>query len=147
MTTGALSYRATTSTAIPHINCTLTTNINDWTEFPMELLLLSTGVVLILTGISVTLLLCIVKCQKCGFLAIAWYLITAVCVTTWTVWSILYLTVVYPAWLENTATCDCLIVLLSLASAGYCGILTMVYLVVILVVIIYDCRERCCMHS
>ena len=140
---GVLSFINNPDDPIPQTNCTLTTSVRQGVEFPLSLLLLLTGVVLVLIDIGITLLMCIIKWKRCGVLAIAWFLVTAVCTVTWTVLSIIYLVVVVPVWQDNKISCDYLILVSTLVLVGYHGILSIVYSTVIVVVIVFDCNRWC----
>lgn len=74
-------------------------------------------------------------------MAIAWFLVTTICMLTWTVLSIVYLVVVVPAWQENKDSCDYLVFVVTLVLVGYHGVVTGVYLTVIAVVIVFDCNR------
>lgn len=119
----------------------MTTSIQQRAEYPLSLHLLLTGLVLISIDIAITLLLCIIKWKDCGVLAIAWYLMISVFTAMWAVISVFYLVVVIPVWLDNKVTCDYLVAVMSLVLVSYCGVLTVAYLIVIVVVLVYDCRR------
>lgn len=132
------STASSSTTVIPHVNCTLTTSVQSLAPFPLILLLLLTGIILIAIDISVTFLLCIIKYKSCGVLVVVWYLITTVCILAWTIWSVLNIIVVFPAWLEERFRCDDLVMIMTLGSVVYCGVLSVIYLIVIVVVVIFD---------
>lgn len=139
-TAGLVSFTNDPESPLPQTNCSLTTDIEGRSEFRLSLLLLLTGLLLILIDISITALLCIVKWKKCGVLAIAWYLVTVVCSATWTFLSVFYMIVVVPVWMGAKDSCDYLVMLTALISVAYCGVLFVTYVVVIMVVIAYDCN-------
>lgn len=139
--TGALSFASDSSDPLTQTNCTLTTFIRQGLEYPLNLHLLLTGLVLILIDVAITFLLCIVKWKKCGVLTVAWFLVMTVSMLIWILISILYLVVVFPVWLEDKMVCDYLVMLMSLVLVGYCGVLGVAYLIVIVVVLAYDCRR------
>lgn len=147
--TGALSYaNVVERTSLSQTNCSLTTTINQSAvEFPVSLLLLLTGLVLVILDLNVSFLLCTVKWKRCSVLVIAWFLVTTVCMATWTVWCLFYLGVVYPVWLEDRSTCDYLVMIVTSIAVGVFGLLTLIYVIVIFVVIAYDCNRWCNLRS
>lgn len=138
---GVISFTNNPASPLPQTNCSLTTDIEDKADFPLNLLLLITGLVLVFVDIGITALLCMIKWRRCGVLSIAWYLVTVVCAATWTFISVFYLAVVTPTWVGSKETCDYLVMLVTLVAVSYCGILTLAYVVVIVVVISYDCNR------
>ena len=138
---GVLSFSNDPANPLPQTNCTLSTSFKQQVEFRLSLLLLLTGIVLILIDIATTMLMCIIKWRRCGVLAIVWFLVTTMCTAAWTVFAIIYLAVVVPVWQENKVTCDYLVLLAALVLVGYIGILTVVYLIAIVVVIVFDCNR------
>lgn len=139
---GVLSFTNTPDFALPQTNCSLTSSIQHKADIPLSLLLLITGFVLIFIDIAITAALCVIKySRRCGVFIMAWYLVTVVCTATWTFLSILYLAVVMPSWAENRELCDYLVVVWTFMCVGYCGVLTIVYLISIVVVIAYDCNS------
>lgn len=127
----------------PQTNCTLSTNTEDVdkADFPLSLLLLITGFALVFTDIATTALVCVIRWQRCGLLAIAWYLGTVVCLATWTGFSVAHVSIVTPVWMESKDTCDYLVMVMALASVVYCGVLTVVYVAVVVVAVSYDCNR------
>lgn len=141
MYSGVVSFTNDEDSPLPQTNCSLAATIQQNAELPLSLLLLITGFVLIFIDIGITALLCIMKWKNCGVLTIAWFLVVSVCSATWTFLSIFYLAVVMPAWVDARDTCDYLVALMAMVCVGYCGILTVAYAVVIIVVIAYDCNR------
>ena len=138
---GVISFSNDPENPLPQTNCTLTTTFQQQVDFPLNLLLLLTGILLILIDIATTMLMCIIKWRRCGALAIVWFLVTTMCTAAWMVFAIIYLTMVVPAWQGNKDTCDYLVLVATLVLVGYHGILTVVYLLVIVVVIVFDCNR------
>lgn len=134
-----VSFTNDPESPLPQTNCTLSMGTDG--KFPLNLLLLLTGLLLIFVDIGITSLLCVIKWRKCGALAIAWYLVTVVCSVMWTFLSVTYMIVVAPMWVGAKGTCDYLVMVTALMSVSYCGILSIVYVVVIVVVITYDCNR------
>ncbi len=132
----------TSSTNIPHTNCTLRTSVHNHFHFPLKLLPVLTGMVLILIDVSVLCLILIIKCCGCGRLAVVWHLSVTTCMATWTVWCALYLNALAPHWLEDQKTCDGLVVGMALGGASIVGVVTLVYLATSLVVVCYECCKK-----
>lgn len=140
---GVISFaNKNADSSVPQTNCTLTASLpQQGGEYPLSLHLMLTGILLVLVDIAVSSLLCIIKWKRCGVLAVAWYLVTMVAALTWTVVSVIYLEEVVPFWLDDKALCDYLVMLVTLVSAGYCALLSVAYLIVVMVVLIYECRR------
>lgn len=142
---GVLSYTQGIdgSSTVPQTNCTLAITISDTggAEFPLRLLLLLSGIILILVDLGISGLLCVIKYQSCGVLAAAWFLIMVVCTATWTAWSIAFIVVVFPNWLADRALCDNLVMIVTVVMTAFCGLTTLVYVVVIFIVIAFDCHR------
>lgn len=138
-----MSFTNDTDSPIPLTNCSLTTSIEQKAEFPLSLLLLVTGFVLIFIDIAITALLCIIKWKSCGILVVVWFMVIVLCSSVWTFLCVFYLSVVVPLWFEDRGSCGYLVLVCTLVGVAYCGVLTIAYLVAIVVVITYDCNRWC----
>lgn len=131
------------SDSLAFVNCSLTPPIQLGVHFPVHLMLLLTGLGLVAVDISASLLLYAIKCISCGVLVIIWFLGTTLCVTVWTIWSIVYIAMVFPIWLQDRQTCDNLIMISTTVGTAVMTLLMTVYGLLIIVVIAYDCWYRC----
>lgn len=131
--------------SVPQTNCSLSTNTEDGdgADFPLNVLLLITGFVLVFTDIASTALLCVInfKVQRCGVFAIVWYLSTTVVLVIWTAISVVHVSIVIPVWMDSKDTCDDLVVVMALLCVVYGGVLTVVYVAVVVVVLSYECNR------
>ena len=106
-------------------------------------MLLLTGIGLISIDVSASFLLCAIKYINCGVISILWFLGSEICITAWTIWSIVYVAVVFPVWQSDRRTCDDLIMIGTIIGVGVMTFIAFVYAVVIVVVTSYDCWYRC----
>lgn len=136
-----LSFSNDPDNSLPQTSCNLTARFQQQVEFPLSLLLLLTGVILILTDLATTLLMCIIKWKRCGYFAIVWFLVTTLCTIAWAVFAIIHLSMVVPEWQGNKDSCDYLVMVVALALVAYHSFLTVMYLIVIVVVIVFDCNR------
>ncbi len=139
---GVFGYNPADS-IIPFVNCTLALQFQPGLQYPVQLQLIITGVALIACDVSASLLLCAIKKLSCGVLALAWFLISTVCVSGWSVWSIVYSALVYPIWNMDRRSCDDLIMISMLVSTGLISFFMALYWLIALVVTVYDCWYRC----
>ena len=142
---GVFSYAPTAPSgdgSLPQVNCTLTASFAS-TSFPLKLLLLLTGIVLIIVDVNISIILCLIKYCGCAVLTIVWFLVETVCLFAWVAWSIVYLEAVFPAWLEDKALCDDLIMITTIVAVCMACIFAALYAVAILVVICYESKRRC----
>ena len=136
---GSFLFSSSSIKNIPHFNCTLTTSVRNYLHFPLKLLPVLTGTVLILVDVSVLCLALVIKSCGCGRLAVTWYLSVATCTATWTVWCALYLNTLAPHWLQDRRTCNDMVVGVVLVGAGLVCLVTLIYLAISLVVLVYEC--------
>ena len=85
--------------------------------------------------------MCIIKWKRCGSLAIVWFLVTTGCTIAWAVFAIVHVSMVVPEWQGNKDSCDYLVLVVALVLVAYQSFLTVVYLLVIVVVIVFDCNR------
>lgn len=146
--TGVFSYARNTSggVAIQHVNCSLAIDLDSNVHFPLRLLLVLTGAILIAVDINVSVLFCFFKYCGCGILTVIWYMIDCIIQLTWTAWSIFYIVSVFPVWQDDRSLCDNLVMISAVIAVGIMCFFALLYVLVIILVLIYECRQRleCC---
>ena len=152
--TGIFSYvqAAPGGATIQYVNCTLAIDLNPNVNFPLKLLLLVTGVVLVATDINLSILFCLLKYCGCGGLAVIWYLLECLILTTWSAWSIFYIVTIFPLWQDTSGIlCERFVFISTSVAVAVVSLCALFYLSIILIVVIYEVRERmgcrhCCCH-
>lgn len=138
---GVFAYTA--SDAIPSVNCTQSVQFQSGVEFPVQLQLILTGIVLIAMDVGISLLLFAIKKLSCGTVAIVWFLTSTLLVTVWGGWSIAYAVLVYPLWNADRDSCDELVMISMLVGVALVATFMLLYWIIALVTMVYDCWYRC----
>lgn len=131
---------------IQYVNCSLGIDLNSNVDFPVRLLLVLTGALLVAIDINISILFCILKYCGCGGLAVIWYIVECLCLLMWTAWSVFYIVSVFPAWQDNLALCENLVMIPTIIAVAVMCLFTVLYLTVVVIVMTYESWERmgCC---
>ena len=143
---GVFAYNPGTvggANALTFVNCSLSLEFQPGLPFPVQLQLILTGIGLVAIDVSVSLLLCVIKKLSCGVLAILWFLVGVVCMTTWAVWGVVYAVLVFPLWEADRQSCDGLVMISHLVGTGLVVFFCVLHWIVVMVTMVYECWYRC----
>ena len=145
---GVFSYAQNTpgGATIQYVNCSLAIDLDSNIDFPLRLLLVLTGALLIAIDINISILLCFLKYCGCGGLAVVWYIIDCLVLVAWTAWALYYMVAVFPTWQDDRALCENFVMISTLVAVGVSCFFALLYLAVIVIVVCYESRQRleCC---
>lgn len=140
---GVFAY-SPANTSLPFTNCTLALQFpQTGLQYQVQLQLILTGIGLIATDVSASLLLWALKKLSCGVLAMIWFLLSTVLLTVWGAWSIAYASLAYPIWNADRSSCDGLVMISMLVCTALIAFYMVMYWIISLVVTTYDCWYRC----
>ena len=125
-----------------YVNCSLAIDLNSSVNFPLKLVLVLTGVILIAVDLNLSVLFCLLKYCGCGGLVVLWYLFECLILTAWTAWSIFYTVTVFPLWQDDKDRCERFVLISAIVAVAVMTFFTLFYLAIIMIVVVYEIRER-----